>query len=140
MDSERILRVGDGIRKSALEKNIQHPILMPRYCRITQLMIESYHNQVAHTGRGITINSVRTSGYWVINCNAAVRSTISKFVRCKILRGRFQQHQLADLPKDRISEEPQFIYFGIDMFGPFTVKVVVRKGKRYGALFTCLSS
>ena len=91
MDSERILRVGDGIRKSALKKNIQHPILMPRYCRITQLMIEWCHNQFAHTGRGMTINSVRTSGYWVINCNAAVGSTISKFVRCKILRGRFQQ-------------------------------------------------
>ena len=130
MDSERILRVGDGIRKSALEKNIQHPILMPRYCRITQLMIEWCHNQVAHTGRGMTINSVRTSGYWVINCNAAVGSTISKFVRCKILRGRFQQQKLADLPKDRISEEPPFIYFGIDMFGPFTVKDGCKKRKK----------
>ena len=37
----------------------------------------------------MTINAVRTSGYWVINCNAAVRSTITKCVRCKILRGKF---------------------------------------------------
>ena len=140
MDSKGLLRVGGRICKSALEKNIQHPILMPRYCRTTQLIIEWCHNQVAHAGRGMTINAVRASGYWVINCNAAVRSTISKCVRCKILRGKFQQQQMADLPKDRISEEPPFSYCGIDMFGPFTVKDGRKEKKRYGALFTCLSS
>ena len=140
IDSKGVLRVGGRIRKSALEKNIQHPILMPRYCRITQLMIEWCHSQVAHAGRGMTINAVRTSGYWVINCNAAVRSIISKCVRCKNLRGKFQQQQMADLPKDRISEEPPFSYCGIDMFGHFTVKDGRKEKKRYGALFTCLSS
>ena len=116
MDIEEIMRVGGRICKSALEKNIQHPILILRYCKITQLMIEWFHNQVAHAGRGITINAVRTSGHWLINCNAEVRSTISKCVRCKILRGKFQQHQMAYLPKDTISEEPPFSYCGIDMF------------------------
>ena len=91
MDSKGLVRVGGRICKSALEKNIQHPILMPRYCRSTQLIIEWCHNQVAHAGRGMAINAVRATGYWVINCNAAVRSTISKCVRCKILRGKFQQ-------------------------------------------------
>ena len=76
----------------------------------------------------------------MINCNADVRSTISKCVRCKILRGKFQQQQMADLPKDRISEEPPFSYCGIDMFGLFTVKDGRKEKKRYGALFTCLSS
>ena len=80
----------------------------------------------------MTINAVRTSRYWVINCNAAVR--------CKIFRGIFQQQQMADLPKDRISEEPPVRYCGIDMFGPFTVKDGRKEKKRYGALFTCLSS
>ena len=87
MDSQGLLRVGGRIRKSVLEKNIEHPVLIPRYCRITQLVTEWCHNQVAHAGRGMTINALRTSGYWVINCDAAVRSTISKCDRCKILRG-----------------------------------------------------
>ena len=140
MDSKGLLRVGGRICKTALEKNIQHPILIPRYCRATQLIIEWCHNQIAHAGRGMTINAVRASGYWVINCNAAVRSTISKCVRCKILRRKFQQQKMADLPKDRISEEPPFSYCGIDMFVPFTVKDGRKEKKRYGALFTCLSS
>ena len=63
MDSKELLRVGGRICKSALEKNIQHLILITRYCRTTQLIIEWCHNQVAHAGRGMTINAVRTSGY-----------------------------------------------------------------------------
>ena len=60
----------------------------------------------------------------MINCNAAVRSTISKYIR----------------RKDRISEEPPFSCCWIDMFEPFTVKDSRKEKKRYGAFFTCLSS
>ena len=62
MDSIGLLRVGGRIHKSVLEKNIEHPVLIPRYCRITQLVTEWCHNQVAHAGRGMTINALRTSG------------------------------------------------------------------------------
>ena len=136
MDSKGLLRVGGRICKSALEKNIQHPILMPRYCRTTQLIIEWCHNQVAHAGRGMTINALRTSGYWVINCDAAVRSTISKCDRCKILRGNNSSWCYFN----NSSEEPPFIYCGTDMFGLFTAKNGRKERKRYGALFTCLLS
>ena len=44
MDSKGLLRVGGRICKSALEKNIQHPVLMSRYCRTTQLILEWCHN------------------------------------------------------------------------------------------------
>ena len=47
---------------------------------------------------------------------------------------------MANLPKDGISEESPFNFCGIDMFGPFTVKDGCKEKKRYGALFTCLSS
>ena len=47
---------------------------------------------------------------------------------------------MADLPKDRMSEEPPFTYCGINLFGPFVVKDGQKEVKRYGALYTCLSS
>ena len=109
---------------------------MPRYCRTTQLIIEWCHNQVAHAGRGMTINALRTSGYWVINCDAAVRSTISKCDRCKILRGNNSSWCYFN----NSSEEPPFIYCWIDMFALFTVKDGRKERKRYGELFTYLSS
>ena len=44
------------------------------------------------------------------------------------------------LDEDSISEESPFSCCGIYMFGPFTVKDGRKEKKRYGALFTCLSS
>ena len=47
---------------------------------------------------------------------------------------------MADLPTDRAIDEPPFINCGVDMFGPFLIKEGRKELKRYGALFTCLSS
>ena len=47
---------------------------------------------------------------------------------------------MASLPVDRLCEEPPFTYCGVDLFGPFVIKEGCKELKRYGALFTCLSS
>ena len=44
------------------------------------------------------------------------------------------------MPRERLSQEPPFTYCGIDMFGPILVKEGRKEMKRYGCLFTCLSS
>ena len=47
---------------------------------------------------------------------------------------------MAELLKERMSEEPPFTYCGVDLFGSFLVKDARKKVKRYDALYTCLSS
>ena len=47
---------------------------------------------------------------------------------------------MADLPSDRLQEEPPFSYCGVDMFGPFHIKEHRNTLKCYGVLFTCLVS
>ena len=47
---------------------------------------------------------------------------------------------MADVPEDRISTEPPFTCVQLDMLGPFTVKQYRKEMKRYGIIFTCLSS
>ena len=111
------------IRKSLFQQEIQHPILLPKDCRITNVIVSSRHDQVLHAGRGITINQVRLSVFWVIGLNIVVRSMISKCVRYKHLRGRrLQQQKMDDLPRGRMSEEALFTSCGVDMFGPFVAK------------------
>ena len=39
-----------------------------------------------------------------------------------------------------MSEEPPFTYCGVDLFGSLLVKDGQKEVKRYGALYTCLSS
>ena len=48
--------------------------------------------------------------------------------------------KMADLPTERMSEEPPFTYCGVDLFGSLLVKDGQKEVKRYGALYTCLSS
>ena len=48
---------------------------------------------------------------------------------------------MADLPKDRVSHgDAPFTNVGIDFFGPFLVKRARTEVKRYGCLFTCLTT
>ena len=139
IDDEGILRVGGRIKRSAVASEMQHLALLPKSCRIVELVVCWCHEQVAQAGRGITMKQIRSSGFWVTRCNFLVRCIILKFVRCKQLR-RFQQQKMANLPKERMSEEPPFIYCGVDLFGSLLVKDGQKEVKRYGALYTCLSS
>ena len=61
-----------------LSKEMKHPVLLARKSEIAVTIIRWCHEKVAHSGRGITINYIRSSGFWIIDCSAAVRSYISK--------------------------------------------------------------
>ena len=47
---------------------------------------------------------------------------------------------MADLPSDRMQEAPPFTYCAVDYLGPFYIKEKRKELKRFGCLFTCLTS
>ncbi len=48
---------------------------------------------------------------------------------------------MADLPKERLQADfPPFSYVGVDYFGPFETKRGRSQVKRYGVVFTCMTS
>ena len=140
IDDEGILRAGRRIKRSPVASEMQQLVLLPKFCRIAELVVRWCHEQVAHAGRGMTMNQIRCSGFWVTRCNSLVRCIIFKCVRCKQLREMLQEQKMADLPQDKMSEEPRFTYCGMELFGSFLVKDGRKEVKRYGALYTCLSS
>ena len=99
-----------------------------------------YHSKVAHCVRGITMNAVRTAGYWIVNLNSLTRSIIRGCVKCRRNRGKCSTQLMADLPTERTEEVPPFTYVGVDMFGPFQVKERRSTLKKFVALFTCLNT
>ena len=132
--------VGGRINKANLDYRLKHPVLLPKEGHITHAIIRDHHEKVPRAGRGMTINEIRNHGYWIINWTSTVKSVISKCVDCRKLRGKICQQKMENLPADRLSEERPFTYCGVDMFGPFLVKDGRMIQKRYGAMFTCLSS
>ena len=139
-DKNGIIRVGGRMKHSSLEEVYKYPVVLPKKGKVSYLIIQWCHFQVEHAGRGITLNEIRSSGYWIINANSRVRHFISKCVRCRFLRGKLGEQKMGDLPTERTAEAPPFTYCGVDLFGPFAIKEGRKLLKRYGVIFTCFGS
>ena len=59
---------------------------------------------------------------------------------CRRLRGHAQGQKMADLPPERVTPAPAFTYTRMDIFGPRYIKEGRKGMKRWGLIFTCLSS
>jgi hypothetical protein len=134
---DSLLRVGGRIHQSQQSDDAKHPIIIPKNCHITTLIIRHCHVELGHAGRNHVLSQLREK-YWVINANSQVRKVIWNCVDCR-RRKRSPEHQLmAELPKERLSTDPPFTHTGADLFGPFTVKNGRKECKRYGVILTCL--
>ncbi|KAI7805752.1 hypothetical protein IRJ41_018562 [Triplophysa rosa] len=140
LDHRGILRVGGRLEHAAMHPHIKHPVILPKNSHITRLLIDHYHRQVQHQGRGMTINELRSNGIWILGCSQAVSSVIYHCVKCRRFRRHPEEQRMADLPRERMETTPPFTYSGMDCFGPFYVKEGRKELKRYGLLFTCLCS
>lgn len=138
MDKNDILRIGGRIRKSLVTCLERNPAVLPKG-HVSMLLMRYCHERTFHQGRGITVNKIRSMGYWIIGCSRAVSSLIYKCVSCRKLRSQVMQQKMSDLPSERLNESPPFTYCGVDCFGPFMVKDGRKTLKRYGVLFTCLA-
>ena len=140
LDGDGVLRVGGRIRNALVSYEIKHPVILPSKGHITALLVRYQHERISHQGRGMTLNDLRSHGYWVIGGSSSVSRCISKCVTCRKLRGALQEQKMANLPEDRLEPAPPFTHCGVDYFGPWLIKVGRKELKRYGVLFTCLSS
>ena len=122
LDSDGVMIVGGRIRRTNLPCTLKSPVILPKSSHITSLIISNVHERTHHSGRGITLNELRSSGYWIASGNAMVRQFISKCVTCRHLRGNQGEQEMADLPKSPIVPAPPVTYCGVDFFGPWHVQ------------------
>ncbi|KAK3748440.1 hypothetical protein QZH41_017303 [Actinostola sp. cb2023] len=140
IDQDGLVRVGGRIGNADVPEEVRHPVILPRKCHVTTLLIRSLHQKVNHMGRSTTHNELRQCGYWILGASAAVSNVISQCVTCRRQRRPLEQQKMSSLPKDRVEQVPPFSYSAVDYFGPFVIKERRSELKRYGVLFTCLAS
>lgn len=135
-----MLRVGGRLSKSALPLEVKHPVILSKDLHVAQLILCHIHQQLGHAGLNHMLNKLRQK-YWIINANSAARRIISKCTVCRRYRGRLGEQNMSDLPEERVlPDKAPFTDVGVDYFGPLDVKRGRTILKRYGAIFTCLSS
>ncbi|XP_014674056.1 PREDICTED: uncharacterized protein LOC106814273 [Priapulus caudatus] len=139
-DEDRLLRVGGRLQRSDEAYERKHPGILHQGHHVTKLVILHCHEQTKHQGRGMTLNQIRESGYWILRSSIQVARLIRKCVICNRLRSPVQIQQMSDLPCDRLTPAPPFTYSGVDCFGPWMIKESRKELKKWGVLFTCMAS
>ena len=138
LDGDEVIRVGGRLDKSFLNNECKHPILFPKVRKITDLLIKHHHKLTGHSGRGITLNEIHSSGYWIIDANSALKNIIYNCAECRRYRERLVNKH-GSFTFLQVEWECAF-HCGKDMFGPFVVKQRRCGVKRYGAIFACMAS
>ena len=140
LDKDGLIRVGGRIQQSTLPFEMKHPVIIPKDHFLTVIMLQHFHESAQHQGKGITSNLVRSHGLWIIGLSSLVSSVIFKCVVCRRVRHTPVGQKMSNLPEERVDPSPPFTHVAVDYFGPFYIKDRRKELKRYGVLFTCLSS
>ncbi|XP_067023705.1 uncharacterized protein [Acropora muricata] len=138
LDHSDLVRIGGRIKQASISQDVKHPIVLPGQGHVGKLLARHYHERALHQGKGITLNEIRSSGYWMIGGGSVVSRLVHECVTCRRLRGKVQEQKMADLPAERLTPTPPFTYCAVDYFGPWYVREGRKELKRYGVLFTCL--
>ena len=110
LDENVIIRVGGRLEKSDINSECSHPILMPKGCQISKFIILWCRQKTGHSGRGMTLNEVRSSGFWNVNANSVICSLVYHCVTCRGLREKLGEQLMSELPSDRLQESPPFTF------------------------------
>ena len=139
IDHRGLLCVGGRLSAADLPESEKHPCIIPHDSHVAKLIAWDYHNR-AHVGVEWTLSLIRKK-FWITKSRNLVKQVKRGCIMCKRLYGTPANQLMADLPADRMSVGgPPFSVTGVDCFGPFRVKVKRSEVKRYGCLFTCLTT
>ncbi|XP_014665117.1 PREDICTED: uncharacterized protein LOC106807320 [Priapulus caudatus] len=135
-----LLRVGGRLSQSNMPAESKHPVILPKNSPVSDLVLRQIHHDLKHSGRNHMLARLRQR-YWLVNAPSAIRRVIAKCVICRKQRSPVGEQKMSNLPEDRlVPDEPPFTRVGVDYFGPFEVKQRRSRVKRYGVIFTCLTS
>ncbi|XP_043069435.1 uncharacterized protein [Drosophila bipectinata] len=136
LDNDGVLRTRGRLNAVDIAEDA---IILAHGCRITNLIVRSFHEKYHHLAHETVINDIKNS-FYISRLRVLHKSVRNTCQRCKIDRAVPRPPQMAPIPRARVgSFERPFTYTGVDYFGPLLVNVGRRKEKRWVALFTCLT-
>ncbi len=133
-----LIRVGGRLRKSTLQYDQVHPVLLPAGHRVSKLIMDDVHHSMGHVGPERTLCESRRK-YWIVRGRNLAKCIVRSCVVCRKLRQPAHSTLMGDLPPERVMPfTAAFMVTGVDLFGPFMLKYGRNKSvKAWGAVFTC---
>ena len=123
-----------------IEFDTRHLIVLDARHTFVKLFLRHTHLNDHHQGIDYLRSKVQER-YAILKLRSTLRSIKSNCVLCRKFRAATIQPIMADLPKERLAyQSPPSTNTGDDYFSPFYVTVRRTSEKRWGFLFTCLTT
>ena len=141
IDDQGIIRLGGRIEQAKLPYENRHPILLPSNHPLINKLIRAYHEKLLHTGTDLVLSHIRQH-FWIIHGREAVKKIGRWCEQCRKEKSKPLKQLMGNLPPERLEIfSPSFYRTSVDYFGPLEVGYGRNRTiKRYGALFTCLTT
>jgi len=143
MDLRGIIRVGERLNHADIPYQQKHRILLSKSHRLTNLIIEDYHNEHKHPG-ATTLQLIIQQQYWIISSRQVIKSRLRHCVSCYRVRPRNTPPLMDDLPKFRLQQVKSFVIFGGNYAGPIQLKSPKNRRnvqvQAYICLFVCMTT
>ncbi|GFW07419.1 integrase catalytic domain-containing protein [Trichonephila clavipes] len=136
LDENNLLRLTGWLLEADLCFGEKHPVILPRRCKFTELLVIREHERIGHCGVSATLTQLRKK-YWIPKGRQLVKTMIRICLVCKKYSAKPADQLSGQLPRDRITQYPPFQIVGIDFTGAILVKDNQETRKSYVALFTC---
>jgi transposase InsO family protein len=135
-----VLCVGGRLENASIPERSKHPPILPKENHVCELIVRHYHLMYGHAGKEHVLSLIRRD-FWIIRARVMVKRLIGQCFDCRRRNAPPCEQVMADLPPDRlIPDKPPFSYVGVDYFGPLEVKRARSMVKRYGCIFSCLTT
>ena len=138
----RLIRSAGRIKRLVeVDFDVKHPIVLDARHAFVKLFLRHTHVK-HHHHQGIDyLRAKMEERYTILKLRSSLRSIKSNCVTCRMFRAATIQPIMADLTVERLAyQSPPFTNTGVDYFGPFYVTVRRTTEKRWGFLFTCLTT
>ncbi|CAK1596689.1 unnamed protein product [Parnassius mnemosyne] len=141
IDEEGTLRLRGRIKAaSEVEDDMYDPPILDGKHAYTRLYIAHVHERLHHGGVETVVNELRQRLY-VRKIRPVVKTVVKGCLPCRLRKAKPASPSTGNLPSARLAHHARpFTYTGLDYFGPIEVTVGRHREKRYGALFTCMTS
>jgi hypothetical protein len=118
----------------------KRPFILDGKHPFAQLLVMDLHQRSGHLGREYVVNEIRQH-YWIIGIRSVVKKVWKDCQFCSNRRTKSTVPEMGQLPAIRLQQcSRPFTITGLDYFGPLEVTVGRSRQKRYGALFTCMTT
>lgn len=140
-DHNYLWRSKGRIHYSDLDDDTKEPIFLPRNDTLTKLMIQHAHVSCCHGSVSTTLAQLRQS-FWIPSGRTIVKRIIKQCTHCRRRNPPpFALPVPPQLPPCRVKESTPFAHCGIDLAGPFQIRLECGDVmKVWITLFTCLAS